>query len=406
MGMTVGAKHEDDGWLSRERASALALIVITAVVIVLCYRLTLPFLPALAWALALAVMTHPIHHRLKVWIPFPNLAALLSVIAVAILIVAPVVFVTRHLVNEVGTYSQILQRELESGKWRTKLAKNAKLRFMLPWIESQLGLEPLKDSTSSAQEESGNNPESTSAPPAAPTTEQAEPEAMPKGLSPVSRAAMMLKEGVGSVINGSIWLAMQLFITLVALFFFFRDRREALAVLRSLMPLSNHETDIVFKRVDDTIHATIYGSLVVAMIQGTMGGLMFWWLGLPAPLMWGAIMALLAVVPVLGTFVVWAPTAAYLAIQGDWTKALILTGWGSVAIGLIDNFLYPFLVGKRLRFHTLVVFIAIVGGLTLFGASGVILGPLLLAIGDALLDVWRRRTAYGGTIEGGVETAT
>ena len=396
--MAVGTNSENHGWLSRERASALALVVLTGVVIFLCYRLTIPFLPALAWALALAVMTHPLHHRLKSWIPYPNLAALLAVIMVALLIVAPVVFVTRQLVNEVGKYSLLLQRELNTGEWREKLSGNPRLRFAVPWIEAQLGLTRREVPAST---DAPDAPDGTST---SSSTEGAEPAAMPKGVSSGQHAATMITQGVGSVVTGSIWLVMQLFITLLTLFFFFRDRREALGVLRSLLPLSNDESDEVFKRVDDTIHATIYGSLAVAMIQGTMGGLMFWWLGLPAPLMWGAIMGLLAVVPVLGAFVVWTPTAAYLAMQGEWGKALVLAAWGAFAIGLIDNFLYPFLVGKRMRFHTLVVFIAIVGGLALFGASGLILGPLLLAIGDALWDVWRRRTAYGGTIDGGVES--
>lgn len=392
--MAVVAKSEEDGWLSRERASALALVVLTSVVFFLCYRLVLPFLPAFAWAMALAVMTHPIHHHLKAWIPYPNLAALLSVVAVALLIVAPVLLVSRHLVSESGNYSSIIEEEIQSGAWRKKLDSNPRLRFLVPWIDAQLGLRRTSDSPKDAD---------STTPPNDSAAEETQPSAMPKGVSPVQRAATMITQGVGSVVTGSIWLGMQLFITLLSLFFFFRDRRDALGVLRSLLPFSNRESDEVFKRVDDTIHATMYGSLVVAMIQGTMGGLMFWWLGLPAPLMWGAIMALLAVVPVLGTFIVWAPTAAYLALHGQWQKALVLALWGAFAIGLIDNFLYPFLVGKRLRFHTLVVFISIVGGLTLFGASGIILGPLLLSIGDALLDVWRRRTAYGGTIEGGVD---
>ena len=114
-------------------------------------------------------------------------------------------------------------------------------------------------------------------------------------------------------------------------------------------------------------------------------------------------MALLAVVPVLGTFVIWAPAAGFLAMEGEMTKAITLAAWGGIAIALIDNALNPYLVGQRLRCHTLLVFISIIGGLALFGASGIILGPLLLAIADALLDVWKRRTAFGGTIEEGVE---
>jgi predicted PurR-regulated permease PerM len=83
-----------------------------------------------------------------------------------------------------------------------------------------------------------------------------------------------------------------------------------------------------------------------------------------------------------------------------------LTAWGAIAIGLVDNFLYPFLVGKQLRFHTLLVFFAMVGGLYLFGASGVILGPLLLSLSDALLRVWRRRTAFGGTVDAAAQPST
>jgi predicted PurR-regulated permease PerM len=217
-------------------------------------------------------------------------------------------------------------------------------------------------------------------------------------------AADIISQGV-SVLTGTVWLLMQLFITLMSLFFFLRDRHHVLAVLRSMLPLTDSEIDEVFQRVDDTIHATIYGSVVVGLVQGTMGGLMFWLLGLPSPLIWGTVMGLLALVPMLGTFVIWGPTAIFLALQGDWTKALILASWGGIAIALVDNFLNPFLVGKRLRFHTLLVFFAILGGLALFGASGLILGPLILAMADALLEVWRRRTAAGGTIEAGVDAA-
>lgn len=130
----------------------------------------------------------------------------------------------------------------------------------------------------------------------------------------------------------------------------------------------------------DTIHATVFGTVTVAAVQGLLGGLIFWWLGLPAPILWGAVMALLAIVPVLGAFVVWLPVAIFLAASGHWGQAVILTLWGTVVAGLIDNLLYPILVGKRLRLHTVPVFLAIVGGLAVFGAAGVILGPVILAL--------------------------
>jgi predicted PurR-regulated permease PerM len=110
-------------------------------------------------------------------------------------------------------------------------------------------------------------------------------------------------------------------------------------------------------------------------------------------------MGVLSIIPVLGAFVVWMPAAVYLAGEGDWSKALILAAWGTFAVGLIDNFLYPVLVGSRMRLHTLPVFVSIVGGLFLFGAAGVVIGPVILSATITLLDILRRRTAHGQSAE-------
>jgi predicted PurR-regulated permease PerM len=216
---------------------------------------------------------------------------------------------------------------------------------------------------------------------------------------------MFLTRHAPGAVVFSIWLILQLLLVLFTLFFFLRDRGRVLRAVRSSLPLSSAETDDVFRKVTDTVHAIVYGSLAVAVIQGTMGGLMFWWLGLPSPVLWGVIMALLAVVPNLGTFIVWAPTAVYLALSGDWGEALILAAWGGIAIAFIDNLLYPYLVGHRLRLHTLLVFIAMLGGLWLLGASGVVIGPVILVITLALVDVWRHRTSGGKSAEADVKAA-
>jgi predicted PurR-regulated permease PerM len=149
--------------------------------------------------------------------------------------------------------------------------------------------------------------------------------------------------------------------------------------------------DQLCHRVSDTIFATVYGTLLVSAAQGLLGGLMFWWLGLPAPLLWGVVMALLAVVPVLGAFVIWVPAALFLALEGSWGKALILTIWGAGVVGTIDNLLRPILVGRRLNQHTVFAFISVVGGVILFGPAGLILGPVIIAITAELLEIWRER---------------
>ena len=403
------------GWLSRERSLALALIIASAIVFYLCYRMVEPFLPSLAWALALAVVAHPLHRWILKRVRQPNVAAFLAVAIVALLIVSPVVFVTERLVREAAAATRLLQDKRTWERFHAFGERNPRLRPLVGWAEDQLAIESGEppadepaaedgDETSAdkdketavlSREQGDDDDRGASAPPKpAP--------AQPSAATAAQQAGGFVARQAASVASGTAWAAVQLLITLFALFFFFRDRRPALESLRSFMPLSDEETDEVFSRVDDTIHATLYGSLVVAIVQGTLGGLMFWWLDLPAPMVWGAVMAILATVPVLGTFVIWAPTAIFLALEGSWGKALILAVWGGIAIAFVDNLLYPFLVGKRLRRHTLLIFFSLIGGLALFGASGVILGPVLLAVADALIHIWRRRTALGQTVEDGV----
>jgi predicted PurR-regulated permease PerM len=115
--------------------------------------------------------------------------------------------------------------------------------------------------------------------------------------------------------------------------------------------------------------------------------------------LWAAATFFAALVPVFGTALIWGPVTLYLLLIGSWGKALILLAWGCVAIAMIDNFLYPFLVGGKLRLHTVPTFFSIVGGVALFGASGLILGPMTLAITIGLIDVWWHRTTEGQSAE-------
>ena len=330
----------------------LVLVAATVLAIYLCWLIAAPFLPSIAWALALAVIAHPMHARLAARIHREGVAAAFSVTLVALLIIGPTILITQQLAQQAVAGLQSAQRlptSLEAlAKQRPGLAP------ALKWVQ-----------------EKGN----------------VEAEA--------SKLAKNTAAKLPGVLSGSIWIGAQVLITLFVLFFLLRDREPAIEYVRSLMPFSERETRDMFHRVTDTIYATLYGTLVVAAVQGAMGGLMFWWLGLSLPLLWGVLMGLLAIVPVMGAFVVWVPAAIYLAITGSWIKALILTAWGSIVIGLVDNLLYPLLVGKRLRLHTVPVFIAIVGGLHVFGAAGLILGPVVLAVTDGLFDIWRRRTSGG-----------
>lgn len=352
----------DGDWLTRQHALALLLLAGTALAFYLCYRMVEPFLAPIAWALALAVVARPVHAWLLERIGKPTVAACAAVVLVAALLIVPACFVAHQILREVAASADFIRTEIQTGDWRHKVEEVPALAATLEWAEASMDVN-----------------------------------------SELGAAIGTAAGAVKTVMGASIYTGLHLLLTLLVLFFFFRDHRPALQALRSLVPLSNNENDEVVKRVEDTIHATIYGTLVMAMIQGTLGGTIFWLLGLPAPVLWGAVMGLLAIVPYLGAFVIWVPAVAYLALHGEWGKAAILTVWGSVIIALIDNILYPMLVGGRLRIHTLPVFFAMFGGLYVFGSSGIILGPVTLAITMALVEIWRRRTAGGATAETGVD---
>jgi len=339
-----------DGWESRSHIKTIVLIVATVCGGYLCYRIAVPFLSVLVWAIVLAVLFNPLQRWLELKLKHPNLAAVVCIIMIGLVVVLPATFVGQRLVQQVVNGAQLITANVKSGDWRHALENRPRIAYLAGRIEQQYDL-----------------PET------------------------VVKLNNWLTNTAGSVVKGSVVQVIGLCLTFYLLFFFLRDRRKALQSFRYLSPLTEAEMDRLLSRVNDTINATVYGTLAVSAAQGLLGGLMFWWLGLPAPLLWGVVMAILSLIPVLGAFIIWIPAALLLAIEGSWAKALILTVWGGVVVGSIDNLLRPILVGRRLKLHTILAFISMLGDLMLFGPAGLILGPVTLTVTVVLLEAWRSR---------------
>ena len=355
--MTTG---RNDPWLTRERLLLLVLVGATVVVGWLCWWLVKPFVPAITWALVLAVLAHPLHERiLAVFKKWPSISAALAVIAVTLAIALPATLLVRQVGSEAVASIATARKLVDTDRWRLVIERFPRLAPVREWIEREFDLD-----------------------------EQ------------VQQVTGEVAKGVRGALRRAMDIAITVLVTLFLLFYFVRDKYRILRVLEQLVPLSPRENEQVRNNIRDTIGAVVFGTLAVAVVQGTLGGLMFWWLGLPAPIFWGAVMAILAILPFFGAALIWVPAAASLAIDGDWEKALLLTAWGSLVVGLIDNLLYPLLVKNRLRIHTVPVFISVLGGVVAFGASGFVLGPLVLAVAMALIDIWRRRMALGAIEEG------
>jgi len=350
--MTTARPKETGGWLTRERGQAIAFLTIAGAVVWLSWLVTAPMVGPITWGLALAVFALPLHKWLAKKLKRDSIAAGLTTILVAVVLVVPATFAGKQIGEEAVGAATKVQASIKDGSWDDKVERYPTFRAAFGWLKGVI-----------------------------------EPQALAK------QASEYVPVAVQKVLLGSVTFLAGVGIMLVLLFYFLSDRERMLAGLRSLLPLATTEATHLFRRVEDTIHAVFYGTFAVALIQGTLGGLMFWWLGLPAPILWGTAMAVFAIVPIVGTSLIWGPAALFLLMQGSPEKALILVAWGATAIGLIDNLLQPTILKGRLHAPFVPVFVSMIGGLTAFGASGVLLGPMLLAVAIALIDISKMRTS-------------
>ncbi len=329
---------------------ALALAALTLIAVYFCWMMTVPFLGAFTWAFALAVAFYPV----RIWLTrrMPGLAAtLLIMTALVVGVSLPGAVLGRQLVNECLRAQQLLQESLRGGGWRGAVAARPWIGTVIAWTDSELDLALL------GQQLAGT---------------------MARSIAP------FLVRSVG--------LLSQAGIVLLALFFFLQDEARLLAGARSLLPLSADEIDGLTARVSATVRATVYGRLLIGIIQGVLGGLIFALVGLPAALFWGTVMILLSLLPVFGAFLVWIPASVFLVVQGHWIRGVIVAVWGFAIIHPVDNLLYPVLVGERIGLHPLVLFVAFIGGLVVFGPAGLVIGPCFMSVAAGLAEVWRARS--------------
>ncbi|WP_296676851.1 AI-2E family transporter [Novosphingobium sp.] len=329
------------------------MILLTAALIlgfIICFYMTRPFLPALVWAITLAMLFAPIEARLRRKFGKPTLSASLAMVLAAVIVVAPVLFIVGALLNKAVESTSLLHALLSTENWPGLTRDYPEIYPAMTWIAAHLDLPKMMQSLNT-----------------------------------------QFTQWVASLVQGSLSGAVTLLLTFYFLFYLLRDRNTAIRAIERVLPLSDTEFAMVRTRLRETVIASVYGLATVSALQGFLGGLMFWWLDLPSPVFWGVIMGLLAIVPFLGAFVIWLPTSLALAFAGQYVPAVTLALWGTLVVGLVDNIVYPVLVGRRLAQHSIMAFIAIVGGLVVFGAHGIVLGPIVLAASQCLLEIWRSR---------------
>ncbi|CAN5203653.1 AI-2E family transporter [soil metagenome] len=331
-----------------------ALVAAAIAALFLCFLMLWPFLDVLAWAAVLVIIFFPVHRRLAARLQRPGASALVSCLLVIVTIVLPLTFITLALVRELSGLTGKVQSVVAQ-----LLDPNAPLTGpLLGRIGRYVDLEQLR-------------------------SQQFIEERLKNMSGTLARQTWGVASGVVGVIVQAIFV-------IFTMYYLFRDGEKIARALPEVLPLETEQSEEILTRTKDVISASVYGVLVIAAIQGVLGGIAFLVLGLPSALVWGVAMTLLSMIPLAGAFVIWVPAALFLAVTGYWGKALLLTVWGAVVIGSIDNFLRPKLVGEKTKLHELFIFFSVLGGLQVFGILGIVLGPVVLAIAIALLDVLRR----------------
>jgi predicted PurR-regulated permease PerM len=335
-------------------AGFVALLAVLLAALYVCWLMFQPFLNVLLWAGVLSIVFYPMHRRILERTKKPALAAAGSTLLVILLILLPVTFVTVAVVRELTAAAAAFQASDHT--WSNSMPPWA------VWLLDRAG-QYVDIDRESARKFLADRMQTWGAALAASTL---------------------------VVVGGAVGAIAQMLLVVFTLFYFFRDGHRIRLAAYEMVPLQRVQWQDIISRTRDVIGATVYGVLAISAIQGVLGTLIFWTLGLPSPILWGVVMFFLSMIPMAGAFLVWVPAAAYLALTGSLVKAGILVVWGVIVIGGIDNVLSPRLVGRRARLHELLIFFSVLGGLQVFGVLGLVLGPVVVAMTLALIEMARQ----------------
>jgi predicted PurR-regulated permease PerM len=351
--------HEVSAYLE-QRTLLVSLVIVT---IALGWIL-LPFYGTILWASIIALVFAPVHRRLLGWLRHRRtLAALLTLLLALIVVVLPFALVTAALAREAA----LLYQRIQSGQSNPVLYLQGVFDALPDWLTALLDRFGLVDFA---------------------TLQRRLNAALAQGSEFIATQAF-------SVGLGTFEFVASLVVALYLAFFLIRDGDRIVHVVRRAVPLTPAHKQGLLDTFTTVIRATVKGNLLVAVIQGALGGLAFWFLGVGAALLWGVLMAFLSLLPAIGAALVWVPVAIYFLLTGAIWQGLALTAWGVLVIGLIDNLLRPLLVGRDTRMPDYVVMITTLGGMAVFGIHGFVLGPAIAAMFFAVwhLYVTRRRAA-------------
>ncbi len=319
--------------------------------------LMLPFFSVILWACIIALLFHPLNAALLSRYPHHvNTAALITLLICTLIAVTPAIFLTSAFIKQ-GTsiYQQLESGQLRPGLWIDQI------RAAFPMIDevlATLGFDIAK------------------------VKQQLRAVSVDAGQIMASNALLIGQNTVSWFVS----LGLMLYLA----FFMLRDGAKLIPILIRALPLGDERERLLMQKFAEVTRATIKGSLVVAMVQGALGGLIFWILEIPGPVLWGVVMTVLSLIPVVGASLIWLPVGLYLLAIGNTSDGIILISFGAIIIGLVDNILRPILVGRDTKLPDYLVLLSTLGGFSMFGMTGFVLGPLIAVLFITFWEIFSR----------------
>jgi predicted PurR-regulated permease PerM len=326
-----------------------SLLVLVAAATLLFALILWPFFGAVCWAVFIALVFWPLHLRfLHGSRGRRNMAAFASLTLILLIVILPLTLLVASITQE----ASVVVARLRSGEIQISSYFQRAMQALPAWAQGMLQRFGMADFSLLQQ----------------------------KVLAALGNSGQALTSRVFDIGQVTLDFVVAFFVMIYVLFFLFRDGDQLAQSIARAIPLHRQHTHRLLTQFATVVRATVKGNIVVALVQGALGGAAFFVLGLPGAVLWGAVMALLSLLPAVGAVLVWGPVAAYFFFAGEVVKGIGLTVWGAVVIGLVDNFLRPILVGKDTRMPDYLVLVATLGGLVVFGLNGFVIGPVIAAV--------------------------
>jgi predicted PurR-regulated permease PerM len=350
-----GIRESADGAMSTERGLRWVILLGAAsVVVYLCLLILRPFASVIAWSSVLAIICYPVHQWLVRKTGRIALSALITSLLTVLAFVLPLIVVGGIAVNECVALGPSLQRAFQHRE------------------------QPLKDAAALARMIG-----------AAGLDEAAIAAWIQQHISEWGQRAAQYTVSIAA---GLLEAVVSCVFVVVTMFLLLRDGQNLTRAIPDLLPFERLRSEALLRRMKDVVQASVYGVVVLALLQGVLYGAMFWLLGIPSAALWAMVTVFASVLPVVGALAVWGPCAVYLALTGHWLLAIVLTLW-ALLVNAIDQVLKPRLVAGRVGLSELAMFFALLGGLSVFGGLGVVLGPVAFAAVVAIVDTLREPEA-------------